>query len=560
MRRILRAFLWMRWRIFVNALERTSARDTLARFSIAIDKLGPLLALALLIPSAAMLFVLGLAAGFGVATDAWAPLISAVRGILFVVMVIALVSPVVIPMRDGSSVVRLLLLPIPRQLLYVAQMAGGLGDPWILLTIPLMLGVSTGLAIGLRFASALLALAAGAAFVILLLGIASLASSIIHLLLRDRRRGDIVMLITVMLISTVAMLPSMMQLSRTDRRHLTRAERQALPPSRVEIAARRAFPYAPSEMYRSTIVDARASARSAMVPLVGLTLVALVFQTAGFVAFRHVLDMPVSMGARTAGTLGGIWQRAIPGLSRATSAVALTQVRLAVRSPRGRQMMLVPPIIFAMFAVVLSRRGGIPFPGLEHGGGIALAIFGCCIAFLAHAPFSLNQFAIDRAGFTRQMLVPLSTDDLLVGKALGNGLIMAAPALLCWAAAAILFPGGSPALWISIPLAIAAAYCIFAPIAATLSALFPRTVDLGSIGSRSNPHQGAALLGLLSIAVSLAPSIALALLALWVLDRVSFVPLFIAAWAVVAFVIFRILLVPVRRFVDTRREDLGLTH
>ena len=38
MLRILRAFAWMRWRALMNALERTSARDTLERFSLAVDK------------------------------------------------------------------------------------------------------------------------------------------------------------------------------------------------------------------------------------------------------------------------------------------------------------------------------------------------------------------------------------------------------------------------------------------------------------------------------------------------------------------------------------------
>ena len=44
MLRILRAFAWLRWRMLVNSLERTGARDTLERFSLAIEKLGPIMA------------------------------------------------------------------------------------------------------------------------------------------------------------------------------------------------------------------------------------------------------------------------------------------------------------------------------------------------------------------------------------------------------------------------------------------------------------------------------------------------------------------------------------
>src|SRR5205085_9287024 len=52
MLRILKAFAWLRWRMLVNALERTGSRDALERFSIAIEKLGPILAGILMIPSA----------------------------------------------------------------------------------------------------------------------------------------------------------------------------------------------------------------------------------------------------------------------------------------------------------------------------------------------------------------------------------------------------------------------------------------------------------------------------------------------------------------------------
>ena len=64
MLRIFRAFLWMRWRVLVNSLERTGARDTLERFAVATEKLGPIMAMVLLIPSSIFLFVLGLTAGF----------------------------------------------------------------------------------------------------------------------------------------------------------------------------------------------------------------------------------------------------------------------------------------------------------------------------------------------------------------------------------------------------------------------------------------------------------------------------------------------------------------
>src|SRR5262249_27560081 len=156
--------------------------------------------LILLIPSALMLFVLGLAAGFGLATGGWSVLMGIVRGVLFAVLGITCISPLVLPMRDSSTIVRLLLLPIPRRVLYLAQAVGALGDPWVALAIPVLAGVTLGLAIGVHFVAALIALVAGFGFLLFIIGLTTLASSLLQLLLRDRRRGDLVMMVFVLVL------------------------------------------------------------------------------------------------------------------------------------------------------------------------------------------------------------------------------------------------------------------------------------------------------------------------------------------------------------------------
>src|SRR5919107_286818 len=111
MRRIFRAFLWMRWRLLINALERTSARDTLERFAIATERLGPIVALVLLIPSAIALLVLGMTAGFGLATGSWLTAMELLRYFLLLALVLTLIGPIILPTRDSGSLVRFLLLP-----------------------------------------------------------------------------------------------------------------------------------------------------------------------------------------------------------------------------------------------------------------------------------------------------------------------------------------------------------------------------------------------------------------------------------------------------------------
>ena len=549
----------MRWRILINSLEKTSARDTLERFSVATEKLGPILALVLLVPTSLALFVLGLVAGFGVATGDWIVAMEIIRFFLLLALALTLIGPVILPTRDSGSVVRMLLLPIPRIALYLAQMTGAVADPWILLIVPVMIGVPIGLAIGLKFGAALIVLAAGIVFMFFVMGLTSLASSVVHLLLRDRRRGDIVMLILVLVIPVVALAPQLFLRTErnTDGRRLTRAERQALPPSATAVAATRLLPYVPSEMYRRATLNSVRAPLDAAAPLASLVIIALVIQAAGFAAYRRVLDMPVSIGTRRAGSFGGLWKRVLPGLTPAASAVAFTQLRTALRTPRGRATIASPLLLPVVFAGIAYQSGRMPLPGLDGQNGLGLAGFGVFASIVSLIPLAMNQFAMDRAGFTRYMLAPLSVRELLVGKAVGNGLIAAIPATFCFIFPALMFPGGRPVLWLGLLFSVIATYVLITPVAAALSAIFPKSADLNSIGSGSNAHQGAGLLGILAFVAAGAPSAGLAFLALKVLGRADLVAVFLLMWCVLAFAISYLLFIPVRRLVASRCETLA---
>jgi hypothetical protein len=417
--------------------------------------------------------------------------------------------------------------------------------------------VGIGLAIGLSASGAFVGLIAGAAFLLFVLGLASLASSVIHLLFRDRRRGDIVMLLLVLVLPILAIAPQMLfNEQRPAGRKMTRAERQARPPSRVERTARLVLPYVPSEMYYRAARNAPA-AGSAAFPLAGLAVAALGVHLAGYAIYRRVLDMPASQGIRRAGAFGGLWDRVIPGLSRAASAIAFTQLRLALRSPRGRATIGSPLLMPLVLAGLGYRRGGLPIPGIQGHYGLALAALGCFTAILGLMPISMNQFAIDKAGFTRVMLSPVSIGQLLLGKAVGNALIIAGPIVFCFVLPSLILPGGSPALWVALGLAVIATYVLLTPVSAALSAVFPKAVDLNSIGQGSNAHQGAALLGMLAFVVSTAPAGLLAFVAIKVLHRSELAPLFLGAWCVTACAIAYLLFIPVRHLVTRRSETLA---
>jgi hypothetical protein len=558
MGRTFRAFVWMRWRVLVNSLERTGSRDTLERFSIAIERLGPIMAMVLLIPSSIGLLALGITAGFGLGTGAWTLPMEFVRYFLLLGLMLTLIGPMVLPTRDGGNAVRLLLLPIPRSVLYASQVASAVADPWIALMVPVVVGVPIGLAVGLAFTAALIALLAGIAFLVLVASLTALASSVIHLLLRDRRRGELVMLLLIVVLPLMGILPRLIEPWNDQQgRRLTREERRALPPGRAARIMMRVAPYVPSELYRRTTMAGRRNPPAAAQPLAALAAIAMGVAGVGFAAFRRVLDMPMTMGVRRAGSFGGLWDRVIPGLSPAASAVAFAHYRLALRSPRGRATMFTPILMPLVLGGVFLRRGGGLSSSLGSDRGVALAAFGCFASILALLPLAMNQFAIDKGGFTRQMLSPLIIRDLLAGKAVGNALIAMGPALFCFGAAALVFPGRSPALWLSLPLAFVATFLVFAPAAAALSAIFPKVADLNSIGNSGNAHQAAGILGMLFLLVSVAPSVLLFLFATAYLHRVELLPLMLLAWCAIAFGLSQAFFIPVRRLVARRSETLA---
>jgi hypothetical protein len=120
------------------------------------------------------------------------------------------------------------------------------------------------------------------------------------------------------------------------------------------------------------------------------------------------------------------------------------------------------------------------------------------------------------------------------------------------------FRGGSVAAWLSLTLALVATYVLASPAAAVFSAMFPRVVDMNSIGRGSNAHGLSGLLGLAAFAVAALPCIGLVLAATYLLGRPSAAPLLLLGWCGVSFFIARVLLRPAEHIFDRRRENLAL--
>jgi len=559
---ILRAFAWLRWRMLINSLEKTGARDTVERFSIAIEKLGPIMAAVLIVPSALILAAAATASGIALARGNQHSLFfEAARYLLLIVPIVSIFGPLLLPAADRTNPVRLLLLPIPRGTLYIAQTSSAFGDLWVVLMLPIVLFVPVGLLIGASFVAALLSLVAGVLLVLVIVGLTSLATSVLHLLVRDRRRGELLALLFIVIIPAASMLPGLLN----GLRHVPGADRRpsaiaSQVPDWVKDTSVRAFAVYPPEAYaRSTRSAASADLMAAGGSLVALLAAALIVHGIGMAAFAKVLASPGSTGARRAVPTRAAWGRTLPGLSSGASAVALAQLRLALRTPRGRSIVLSPVVVTGIFAFVSRNSiGNFDSSPFTFNTGLSIAGFASFVGLLAVLPVAMNQFAVDNAGLTMALLSPLSDRDYLAGKAVGNGLIAALPISLSVLVAVSLLPGGSPALWLAIPLALLSTYFLVAPAAAILSALFPRVVDLNSIGRGSNAHGLAALLGMISFIVSILPAVLIAFAASAWMHSTTLVPILMMFWCIVSYGIGKLLFIPARRIFARRRENLAM--
>jgi ABC-2 type transport system permease protein len=568
--KILRAFAWLRWRMVINAFDKTGARDKLERFSLAIEQIGPILAIVLVLPTAALLGGLGIYVGQSLArgeasglTPPAAPMVIAVlavRYMLFAVPILAVLGPFFLPAADRTNPVRLLLLPIPRSALYVAQSSSAFGDPWNVLAIPLLLGLVVGLTIGGAAVAGVLSLLAALCLVLVLVGLSSLAASLLHLVVRDRRRGELIALLLIVVLPAVGMVPAM--LGSAARRHRTTApaarERRISPV--VERVRATAMAVAPTEMFLATARrSSQGDTTSAVRALGSLAAMGVLVHLVGFVAFRKVLESPGSSSGRRGRPMRDLWTWRLPGLSPPASAVALAQLRLALRTPRGRSILLSPLIVFLLFGSMMYRNAGTADMGPFHfTTGIGLATVCSFFSILSVLPIAMNQFAIDRAGLTLALLSPLREQELLAGKAVGNALIVAPTALVCMMISAAMFPGDPVSLWIALLLGLVAMYLIASPIAAIASAMFPRVANLNSIGRAGNPHGLANFVGMLSLVAGGGIPLLLALLSTKLLERPSLAPLLVGAWCLVAAIIARILFAPAVRIFHSRRENLAL--
>jgi hypothetical protein len=348
------------------------------------------------------------------------PVLIAVRGVLLVVLVVVLLGALTGPAQGGlTGSTRLRTLPVSDRLLHRVEALTALLDPWILYVVPALLLLPLGLLLGGKRGAAMVALLAGIAFLFVLVGVASAASQLARWFLRNRRRAETFTLLFVLGLSALSLLPALIG-DRVER-ELRRAEGAGRPP-RIARSLPPGTAWLPSELYARALREGFRHRRSrAWLSMGTLMAEAALLYAVSAGAHRRVLATVESGSPRGTSGSAAAAARRLPFLSPAASAVALAQLRTALRTVRGRLVILTPAPLVLVFGV-LSRKipDELPGGGAWADGPLLLGA-GAVFALYALQAFTMNQFAADRAGLTLQFLLPLPQGALVLGKAVGCG-------------------------------------------------------------------------------------------------------------------------------------------
>jgi hypothetical protein len=563
--RQLRAFGWLRWRLLMNGVRGAKRRDTLEQISRMLALAAPLAVVVFSLGSLVTLSLGGFFAGRALATGAESGhgLVMATRVVLLVQLAIVAFMPLGIGTQTAAKYTRLLLLPIPRRVLHFVEVISGLSDPWIFVVMPGLVLLAVGLASGGAFMAAAVTLLAGAGLIALLLSVGALVSFLAGWVMRDRRRAELMTLLFVLGISMVGLLPHVFgtdQLQRSRDDTAAGRERRPMSVARVEAALPMWTRAIPSEMYGQAVSASalRRAPGEALLWTTGLWAQAAFVYLLSGVVHRRMLDAGEGQARRKVDATLVALPR-VPLLSAAASAVAVAQFRTGLKSVRGRVAVLLPGPMIALLALVLGRApeeaawiAAIP----NHGH----LVFGASLLFAIYAiqPFSMNQFASDRAGLTLQLLLPVSARDLVWGKAVGTFGLFAAAGLLSLVVTTLSTSSGSWLLWLSVIVGASTAFVAMTPIAAAMSATFPTAADLSKTGSGGNPHGAAMLVGTILVPLTAAPAVLILLIGPRFSDATTLLAALI--WATIVCAIVTPLLSVVTRLVTARRENLYLTR
>ena len=566
--RSLRAIIWLRWRLLKNSTIGGRKRDDIEQVSRTLAQVVPLMIVALSAGTFAAVCAVGFVGGRMMALGLVAPgpgllvVRLLVSLMVFTILALSIVSPA---QSTVARYTRLLLLPIPRSVLHLVEVIASFADPWVAIVTGGLTTFAIGLLAGGRAGVALVAFLAAGLTVATVVCAGSLGGFLVAWLMRDRRRSETLTLVFVVLFSMLAFIPAFMsrtldsehsaQLPRTG----TEERRTGIDPAQIDRNLPAWTRYLPSELHGHTIAAALTNDRVSAVSGLGILLLegALLFAASGRVHARLLGSLEGDRGRRRQAAVKLIAYR-LPFISQGSSAIAWALVRNALRSVRGRLTILLPG---PMLAMVVAFFGSLPhqtFTAEAASRGYLLFAASLLLTFYAMHPISMNFFGSDRAGFTLQLLVPVTDREIARGKLIGFASMIALGGSVCLITSIAATRSGAAPYWLAVILCGGATFCLVSPLALWCSAMFPVASDLSKTGSGGNPHPFALIAGLGVTAVISFPTIAVLGVAEFVFESPVASVVMAMIWLAVAAAIGLPLAHRAAGSITARRENLAL--
>lgn len=506
--RILRAFVWFRWRTVMNGFRGTRRKDGLAAASRVLEIVAPVLLVVMLVPLALGLGVGGFFAGRALgSSEAWNTAVTVIaRGIGLVMLIGVLIAPLIrASIGHGTQLDRLRLLPIRRRILHLSDAAQAIVDPWVAAWLPAFLGIGLGLLSTGRIGAAALAWTAGAVLVVTIGLVGTIVTYTATIVFRNRRRGEWVSLILFGALSLVGILPAFLGSLDDDPGSVGHVEFQAgkLTEFPVWLAP------VPSEGYARVVhaigESRTGAAASSLALVVGIAVAAFALSD---LAHRRAAAQPEISGRKRGPSdlrIRGLLR--LSGSLAAPAAIAWAQVRTTIRTLRGKLAVYLTPVLLLLLVHVMgrsfARTGDTELTRVLENvpSGPLIGAFGAMLALLSFQPVTFNLFGSDGDGLARFALSPSRARDLVLGKIAGNGLLVLGCVAVCQAVGVIAGGWGEPAAWFAVAMHVVASWLVISTAGALVSALLPRAADLSRAGKKGNPHPAA---GLVAVVLTLA--------------------------------------------------------
>ena len=553
------ALVWLKWRLFVNALR--SKRGAANR---AASILGTLFALAL-----SLMFAAGLGAGAyfvlrnrsgarasrfaqDLATGASVEALFLLFGMASMIYLVWATAPLSIGGGSGFDPGRLLLYPVSLRKLFALDMLSELTSLASIFAAPAIFGVSlgAGLAHG-RIGGALLV---GLCAMLFGMALAKLLSTCLHTLMRTRRaRGEA-------LLAALGVCGALFSLV------LGQSDRLFAHLGHFPTALR----LTPMGAMAAGLAGGAGLNSNCLLSLAVLLLYTLAATVATYKIARRSLAGEGGRGAarvvrvETEGARAQVWGWRLPFGSEALSSVFEKELRYAARNAQLRTMGAMPIIMTLSFKLIGSRRGGRGFGGdggaagagffagfapYMEGTGAALSVL---YVFLITSALSANLFGYEGSGMRAYVLAPVARRTILAGKNLAGLVVSFVFAVAVVAVNALLYRDLTPRALLFTALS----FVFFAAASATVgnwfSLRFPKRLQFGK---RMNASGVAGLL-LLPVFLCIAALPALAVFAGYAAESLLVEYAILAACALAAVAVYLLSLKRQGRLLAERELDI----